>query len=209
MEFDLSGMRKQRGKYYRSARRRSRLRDYLSAALFLAVIAGIAAFLGARNEEQASGMAVIADGDTIEINGSRIRLEGIDSPEFGQLCQLAGREVDCGRMARNHLRNLVDRSHVTCNGWLYDKYDRLLATCSANGIDLNQRMVEDGWAVSYGGYEAEELLARENNRGLWQGEFMRPGDWRREQGTLTADETEHSRDLFDRMIKWVSNWFSG
>ncbi|MEM7462547.1 MAG: thermonuclease family protein [Pseudomonadota bacterium] len=202
-------MRKRRGKYNRSARRLSRLRDYLAAAVFLAVIAVIAAFLGARNEEQASDRAVIADGDTIEINGSRIRLEGIDSPEFGQLCDLAGREVDCGRMARNHLRNLVDQSPVTCNGWLYDKYDRLLATCIANGIELNQRMVEDGWAVSYGGYEAEELSARENNRGLWQGDFMRPSDWRREQGTLTADETEHGGHLFDRMFKGVSNWFSG
>lgn len=37
---------------------------------------------------EASGPAVIVDGDTIEIGPQAIRLHGIDAPETGQKCQL-------------------------------------------------------------------------------------------------------------------------
>ena len=33
------------------------------------------------------GIASVIDGDTIEIHGARVRLNRIDSPESGQLCQ--------------------------------------------------------------------------------------------------------------------------
>ncbi len=46
------------------------------------------------------GVASVIDGDTIEIHGARIRLNGIDAPESGQLCQdPRGTAWRCGQQA--------------------------------------------------------------------------------------------------------------
>ncbi len=42
-----------------------------------------------------AGPATVVDGDTIEINGERIRLHGIDAPESDQLCRLGGAPWRC------------------------------------------------------------------------------------------------------------------
>jgi endonuclease YncB( thermonuclease family) len=36
------------------------------------------------------GRASVADGDTIEVRGERVRLYGIDAPEAQQLCTISG-----------------------------------------------------------------------------------------------------------------------
>lgn len=193
----------------RSVLRRSRTADYLVAAGFLAVIALAAAYVGEGNLEEYSGRALLADGDTIVIAGERIRLEGIDTPEFGQKCRIASRSFDCGLAARDHLRKLIDRNTVICDGWLYDKYDRLLATCSARGIELNRRMVKDGWAVAFGAFEAEEAEAKKNKRGIWQGEFMRPREWRIEHGSMAGEDFEDQVGIFRRAFARMSNFVFG
>lgn len=59
-----------------------------------------------------------------------------------------------------------------------DKHDRLLAVCSIGDVELNRWMVENGWAVAYGRYRDEERMAENQRRGIWQGRFERPRDWR-------------------------------
>lgn len=122
-----------------------------------------------------SGRATVIDGDTLEIAGERIRLEGIDAPETGQTCDRAwfGR-WSCGTAAATALKTLVGSRRVTCTPAGRDKYDRMLGWCAVDGQDLNALMVRKGlaWAfVKYSRrYEAEEAQARAEKAGIWQGE---------------------------------------
>ncbi len=46
-----------------------------------------------------AGVASVMDGDTVEVDGQRIRLHGIDAPESRQLCRLDGKPWQCGKDA--------------------------------------------------------------------------------------------------------------
>ena len=73
-----------------------------------------------------------------------------------------------------------------------DRYLRLLGTCVAGSVELNRWMVEAGWAVAFevhGGpplFAAEEEQARRAKRGIWQGPFERPRQWRDQHRSLSA-----------------------
>ena len=129
----------------------------------------------------------IYDGDTIAIQGLRIRLKGMDTPETQQNCQLDGKDYACGRTATTELRKLIGNQTVTCTADGRDRYDRILAFCKAGETDLNRTLVEKGWAVSYGLYQREEADARKNKRGLWAGDFEKPGKWRQINQSRTND----------------------
>lgn len=134
-----------------------------------------------------SGRATAIDGDSLRIGSNEIRLRGIDAPEGRQECQRDGRDWPCGREAATALRRMLDQGAVTCRIDRRDQHNRGLAVCSSGGIDLNAKMVSDGWATAYKGgadtlYTREEAAARRDRRGLWQGEFTPPREWRRQNG---------------------------
>ena len=60
-----------------------------------------------------TGPARVIDGDTIEVQGQRIRLHGIDAPEGRQLCFDDGEPWLCGAEATNALRNKIGDRQVT------------------------------------------------------------------------------------------------
>lgn len=132
--------------------------------------------------EPIKGQADVIDGDTIEIAGTRIGLQGIDAPEIGQFCSLDGRKVDCGEMSARALAGHVGDLIVTCNPGDSDEYGRTMAVCSVDGKDLGAAMVREGWALVYGrlsiDYIAHEVEAHQTNRGIWQAEFITPWVWR-------------------------------
>mgnify|MGYP001430211549 CR=1 FL=1 len=91
-------------------------------------------------------------------------------------------EADDGEEARRQLSRLIAGQQVQCAAVEADQHGRLLGICSAGGKDLNREMVREGYAMSYGDFEAEQRAAKEAKRGLWSGEFQRPRDWRRDNG---------------------------
>ena len=61
-----------------------------------------------------TGPARVIDGDSLEIQGERIRLHGIDAPENRQLCRLDGKPWQCGRDATDALASKIGNQRVTC-----------------------------------------------------------------------------------------------
>ena len=158
--------------------RMSRRADLLLFALIVVGLLGALALLPARHTDEPSGRGHAIDGDSIEVDGVEIRLQGIDAPEAEQMCTRAGRSWACGREAARRLRQKLRAGPVRCEGSEDDQHDRLLARCWQGKTDLNRWLVEQGWAVSFGGYQGAERQARRNKRGIWAGEFQRPVEWR-------------------------------
>lgn len=186
-----------------SGRRSGRFSDYVVAISIFALVALIVAHVDRFEAPPVEGSAVVADGDTIEVKGERVRLKGIDAPEYDQICKKDGTDYPCGRAARDHLRKLIADRHVSCTGGERDRYNRLLGSCLAGGTDLNRSMVEAGWAVSYGDYHAQEKAARNTRRGMWAGRFDRPQSWRSAHGRAEEDV----RDLFVMIRIWLRQFF--
>jgi endonuclease YncB( thermonuclease family) len=197
---------------YRTARARpgpSRPLEYAVAAAFLIAVSVLAAALARISSETNAGIATAVDGDSLRMGGKRIRLEGIDAPELGQTCMTGGRETNCGRQARDHLRALIAGQRVVCEGWQSDKYGRLLARCTARSIELNAAMVRDGWAVAYGDFDMLQAEAQTERRGLWQGDFETPREWRRKHAHIMEEGEQHTASLtmlLDTVRQRISSW---
>lgn len=130
-----------------------------------------------------AGTARIVDGDTIELDGVRIRLEGIDAPELSQTCERSdGASWACGQKAASKLRDLVADNDVLCDETGKDKYHRTLAICYADGLNINEEMVRSGFALAFVKYsrrfEGVEAEARAAKIGVWQGRAEAPWDYR-------------------------------
>jgi len=131
------------------------------------------------------GRASVTDGDTLEIRGERIRMAAIDAPESRQHClDGAGQSYACGRRAAMALAERIGVATVRCEATGRDRFGRLVAECFAGSTNLNAWMVESGWAVPlirFGGrkYESYQDRARAARRGMWQGQFELPEDFRR------------------------------
>jgi endonuclease YncB( thermonuclease family) len=150
------------------------------AAVLLAIAAGFGSSLPASAD--VIGQAQVVDGDTLQVAGERVRLHGIDAPESRQSCTLSGVGWPCGQNATRVLTGVTNGQVVTCRGDKRDRYGRLIAVCYIGPVDLNARMVRDGWALAYrryaSDYIAEESEARAAGIGIWQGQFVEPWKWR-------------------------------
>jgi len=129
------------------------------------------------------GIARVIDGDTLEIDGQKIRLFGIDAPERGQVCRDASNtDYGCGIRASAEVDGLVSGQVISCQPRSKDKYGRVVAVCLVAGRDLGRELVAAGWAVAFERYSRdyvdEQTHAREKHLGLWQGDFENPSDVR-------------------------------
>jgi endonuclease YncB( thermonuclease family) len=150
-----------------------------AAALLAALLASLVPDPAA---SPVSGRAIAVDGDTLRLDGRRVRVLGIDAPELEQSCtDAAGAAWDCGKAARDFLAGVLRGADVVCEPQGRDRYGRMLARCRAGGADIGESLVKAGLAVAYGDYLVDEGVARAGRKGIWAGRFVAPSTWRREQ----------------------------
>ena len=139
-----------------------------------------------------SGNAQILDGDTIKINSKKIRLYGIDAPEFKQMCKkpylkiiffTISKDYPCGKNSTDKLKKKINNKVITCKILDVDRYKRFIGECYKRNLNLNSWLVSNGHAVAYRKY-SKKYVSNENdakNRkiGLWQGTFEMPWVYRR------------------------------
>ena len=131
-----------------------------------------------------NGKPRIIDGDTIHIKSNKIRLHGIDAPETKQTCKINDEVWFCGKQSTKELKNLINKQEVKCITNDVDIYNRFVAICYVNEININQWMVKSGWAIAYRYYSTdyivEEKYARDNKLGIWKSDFMKPYAYRQQ-----------------------------
>ncbi|NQV82603.1 MAG: thermonuclease family protein [Rhodospirillales bacterium] len=154
-------------------------RSFLLVALAAIVIAVVPINAGA----DVVGLARIVDGDTLEVNRTKIRMHGIDAPESKQSCQINAGSYRCGEKSTAALAELIGTSTVRCEAKDQDRYGRVVAVCFVGQTNLNASLVSQGWALAYRRYSmdfiSQEAEAKNNKRGLWAGVFTAPWDWRK------------------------------
>ena len=125
----------------------------------------------------------IIDGDTIHLNGKKIRFSGIDTPELKQQCIKNGVKNSCGITAKKLLTKLIGNNNVDCVSEGQDQYNRILAECFVNHQSLSSYLVKSGYAFAYRKYSKkfiiDEDFARKNKIGIWSMKFEYPWDWRK------------------------------
>jgi endonuclease YncB( thermonuclease family) len=125
----------------------------------------------------------ITDGDTIKINGEKIRFSGIDTPELKQTCIKDGVKNLCGITAKQILADKIANNKVKCVSEGKDQYKRTLAECFVNNESLSAYLVKSGYAFAYRKYSKkfikDEDYARIKKIGMWSMTFEFPWDYRR------------------------------
>ncbi len=134
-----------------------------------------------------SGKVVkVADGDTITVRRDRtqirIRLHGIDTPE---------RKQAFGKKAKQFTARLTSGKTVEVERTDTDKYGRTVALISVGGINVNEALIESGFAWVYRKYCKQaycrdwlqlEQHARTVRIGLWRDKNpIPPWEWRKKQ----------------------------
>lgn len=166
-------------------------RGFIASALLAITCCFLPA--AAAEEGRITGIAAVADGDTLEIGPVRIRLYGIDAPEAGQTCRRAdGRSWQCGAEATARLAALVEGRRIECLARDRDAYGRVIAVCMAGRTNVNETMVTEGLAFAFtryaDDYAALEAGARAARRGIWQGEAAPPWEYRADRWARAAEE---------------------
>ena len=125
----------------------------------------------------------IVDGDTIVLNGEKIRFSSIDTPELKQTCMNGDQKVFCGKLAKMLLVKKIGNKTPECIREGKDVYKRTLAECFINGESLSAFLVRSGYAFAYLKYSdkfiKDEEFAKKNKLGMWSMKFEYPWDFRK------------------------------
>jgi endonuclease YncB( thermonuclease family) len=113
------------------------------------------------------------DGTEVELNGT------IDAAEPEQKGLIGDKLYPCGKEAAEFLQKLIGDQPVTCFTGAKST-NRLRGDCFVGEKKLQIELVRNGWAIArHSTMEEWEVIARENKRGLWRGQFVLPERWRK------------------------------
>jgi len=120
----------------------------------LAAMAG--RILPAASSEIAGTVTHVRDGDTIEVEGVPIRLQGLSAPERGE---------PFGRASSDFMRALVLEKSVRCELNGERTHDRLVGICFLGAADISALIIREGLArdcprYSGGRYAVDERQAK-------------------------------------------------
>ena len=125
----------------------------------------------------------VVDGDTIHLDGEKIRFSGIDAPEVNQTCIFQNQIIECGLTSKQLIINKIGDQKVTCLREGKDQYGRTLAECFVGGDSLSRFLVRQGFAFAYRQYSlkfiTDEEFAQQNKLGMWGMDYEFPWDFRR------------------------------
>jgi micrococcal nuclease len=132
----------------------------------------------------------VTDGDTITVlvenRQIKIRLNQIDAPEHGQ---------DFGQKSKEALADLIFGKEVRVVTQGEDRYGRTIGDVFVGQTNVNEKLVEDGWAWNFLKYSKSQRLAdlekeaRAAKRGVWAGRApIAPWDYRAEEARKRAEK---------------------
>lgn len=107
-----------------------------------------------------TGRAKVVDGDTLFVAQVKIRLNGIDAPEW---------DTRAGRVATNTLKEIVRGRIVRCIPNGDRSYDRIIARCWVGETDIAAAVIASGAALDcarYSGGRYRKYETREARRTL-------------------------------------------
>ncbi|WP_374448444.1 thermonuclease family protein [Stella sp.] len=117
--------------------------------------------------DQIAGRPTVIEGDLIEIDGQRVRIQAVDAPAI---------DTKLGKRAMIEMRRIVGRDPVECQLLELEAptgkgRQAWVARCRSGETDIGQELVRRGWARAlqrYGdSYVIEEAQARAAGRGMW------------------------------------------
>jgi endonuclease YncB( thermonuclease family) len=156
--------------------------------------------------------AIIRDGDTIQLGDVTYRLDGIDAPEFDQICIDDHADPwSCGIDARDQLTKLIGGRDVHCDDLGPDKLfrKRHVGVCTVQGdsTSLNQQIAQMGLAITIESAlkvhaKDDAAKAQADKRGLWKGCFVAPQEFRlgKKDGALIGGSCRADRDKEIRAV---------
>ncbi|TAN71919.1 MAG: thermonuclease family protein [Gallionella sp.] len=135
----------------------------------------------AAGAEFTAKVVVVLDGDTVLVQRQgdpvKIRLAEIDAPEKAQ---------PFGETAKRSLSGMVLGKTVKVVSRAVDKYGRMVAHISVDGMDVNAEQIRRGMAWEYSHFHSNRALialqkeARQAPRGLWaMSDPTPPWKWRK------------------------------
>jgi endonuclease YncB( thermonuclease family) len=154
---------------------------------------------------------IVRDGGTIQLAEVTYKLDGIDAPEFDQIC--IDEHADtwaCGVAARDQLARLIAGRPVRCEDLGADTTyrKRHVGICTTEGetVSLNELLVRQGFALNVesakAGFKDDEAGAKDARRGLWKGCFAAPHEFRRgrKDGVLLGGSCRTDKDREIRQV---------
>lgn len=85
----------------------------------------------------------VRDADTIVVDGTPVRLNGVDAPELG---------TKAGQDAKRWMVNYLRGKEVRCDLNGERSYDRYIGICYADGVDIGAAVIAAGYALDCARY---------------------------------------------------------